>query len=270
MITTTKMEDDLVVAIAQLGKEALAWEKQKDLPKKETYLSNPNEAFLYFLSKMFYTGRPERLAEHYSQAAGRKVEEFLRRHGWQRPPSKDKDELVLKEPTSLNYKFPSADFEMVYGAIEAVSKLTGNNVVRLAKEAIEEGSVSDLYKKITEIHGIKDKLTCLFLRDVASLYDMTGGITGEVTYFLPVDTWVRKLCKKLGVVSEKAKDAEVQSGMVKACKEKLNVSPIDFDHGLWVLSQLRSAMPYFEVIANNLPTMRTLSESSLLRSSLLR
>lgn len=257
------MEDDLVRAIAQLGKEALAWEKRNDR-SKETYLSSSYEAFLYFLHRMFYRGRFDWLSEHYFQEAAPKVKAFLSRHGWQRPPSKDTDELGLRK-LPLKYKFPRADFEMVYGAIEAVSKLRENNVVKLAKEAIEAGSVSDLYKQIVSVPYIKDKLACLFLRDVASLYDLIERITGGVTYFLPVDTWVRQLCQKLGVGSEKALAAEVKSGMVEACKGRLNVSPIDFDHGLWVVSQLPYVVRNFEFISGNLATIRTLSESSLLR-----
>jgi hypothetical protein len=267
MMTTPRMEDDLVRAIAQLGKEHLAWEKQKDLPKKERYLSDPCESFLYFLRRMFFRGRPDWLSEVYANETLPKVEGFLKRAGWGQAPNKGTDELNLGAMTNKHkkYKFPSADFKMVYGAIEAVSRLPENNVVKLAKEAIEEGSVSGLYKRIFRVPCIKDKLACMFLRDVGSLYDLLEEITDEdVDFFLPVDTWVRQFCHKLRVCSENAKDPEVKSGMVEACKGRINVSPIDFDHGLWVVSQLPYVMSNFEFIARNVSTMRIISESSLL------
>ena len=61
---------------------------------------------------------------------------------------------------------------MVYGAWAAVSTMPENNVMKLAKDAIEGGSVQAAYKDITGIKYIKDKLACMFLRDVAYLYDL--------------------------------------------------------------------------------------------------
>ena len=89
------MQDELVRALAQLGKALLASEI-KGHPGNEEY-QEPNKAFLYFLERMFYRGRGDRLSKRYFDEARPKVEDFLRQHGWSQTPSKETDELGLRK-----------------------------------------------------------------------------------------------------------------------------------------------------------------------------
>ena len=113
----------------------------------------------------------------------------------------------------------------------------------------------------------------MFLRDVAYLYDLCDKIANDdVKYFLPVDTWVIQGCHKLGVISEKKApsaefNAKVKSSMVEACAKIPGVSPIDFDHGLWGMSQLQYVLQNLDFVEQNLPTLRTISESELFKSA---
>ena len=67
--------------------------------------------------------------------------------------------------------------------------------------------------------------------------------------------------------SAKVKSSKVKSSMVEACAKIPGVSPIYFDHGLWGMSQLQYALWHFDFVDQNLPTLRTISESELFRSA---
>jgi len=256
------MKDELVRTFAQLGEALLAWETKKDHLRKEEYLlkHKAKEAFLYFLERMFYRGRADSLSLRFFSGARPKVEHFLSRpDAWSKTLSKETDDLDLRKPPGELTN--DADIEMVYGAIAAVSGMPENNVMKLAKDEIEGRSVKAAYDKITDIKYIKDKLTCMFLRDVAYLYDLCDNITNDdVKYFLPVDTWVLQWCRKLGVLSEeKAPRDKVKMRMVEECAIS-GVSPIYFDHGLWGMSQLQYVLGNFGFVEQNLQTLRKISD----------
>jgi len=268
-----KERDRLLRAVAVLGQDALEEEKEYEVHKRSNYLSDPTEALLYFLRRMFYRGRFDWLSEVYAEAAAGKVKHFIERTGWQRLDSKDnrldeeQDPIGLKTLNPKGYKFPKADTVMVYDALKVVAVFPKNNVIWHAKECIEEEKVSGMYRKITSVRYVKDKLACLFLRDVASLYGLIEAVSeDEVEYFLPVDTWVKQFCEKLQVIgSRKGDNRTVKKAIISEC-HRLDppVQPIHFDHGLWVLSQILYAVKNLQLIERSINSLRIIRDSGML------
>lgn len=59
----------------------------------------------------------------------------------------------------------------------------------------------------------------------------------------PIDTWVRQICSKLGIISEKfltkqnlskSELLEIKQAIIRTC-ERLKVSPIKFNQGAWYI-----------------------------------
>lgn len=264
-----KRSDSLLRAIATLGRDALQYEKRHEVNRKSEYFSEPVKALEYFLVRMFYRGRFDWLSEVYAQAALQRVKNFIEHAGWQGLDRLDEeqDPIGLEALKPKDYKFPDADKKMVYDALKVVSGFPDKNVIRYAKQCIEEGKVEDIYKKITSVRYVKDKLACLFLRDVASLYDLIEAISvNKVGYFLPVDTWVKQFCEKLHITkSRKVNEKAVKEAIIREC-HKLDppVQPIYFDHGLWVLSQIPYTMRNLPLIKRSINSLRTIRDSGML------
>jgi hypothetical protein len=271
-----KERDELFQAIAQLGKYALEEEKKDYVNDRDKLLHDSTEGFGYFLFRMFFRGRFDWLSELYANETLKKVLPYIKERGWEqiksRPQflSESKDPIGLKS-TSSGYKFPEADARMVYGSLRIALNMPYNNPVRYAKECIEQNKVRDIYGQIIRIPYVKDKLACLFLRDVSVLYDLTNNIQrDDFRFFLPIDTWVKRFCQQLQIIDNQSVDNEtVKNNLIKECDECAPpVHPIQFNHGLWVLSQITYTLRYLQVIEKCEDSLKIIKQSRMLESSM--
>ena len=281
--------DELFQAIAQLGKYALEEEKKDYVDDRDKFLSDSVEGFRYFLFRMFFRGRFDWLSEWYANEALKKILPYIREKGWEQLRSniqflnESEDPIGLKEkseskgiPTvdkgiSKGYKFPGADAKMVYGSLRKALNMPYNNPVRYAKECIEQNKVHDIYRQIIRIPYVKDKLACLFLRDVSVLYDLTNNIQrDEFRFFLPVDTWVKRFCQRLQIIDNQYVDNEtVKRYLISECYSVTPpVQPIQFNHGLWVLSQISYTVKYLHVIEKCMDSLKKVKQSRMLESNM--
>jgi len=259
------MEEGLAIALAELGKLSLEYEKQSHMEYKDLYLSTPKEALAYFLTPLFYRGRFDWLSEIYAKEAVSRVRKFIESQGW-REPDESRDELGLSKPVmDSGYKFPKADQRMVYGAVRLTIKVPSKNVVFEAKSSIESKAARKIYDRIVEIPYVKDKLTCLFLRDLASLYDLIDKVTEDVDLFLPIDTWVRQYCERLKIASASTSNEEIKQKMIETCNSfTQHVPVICFDHGLWVTSQLQYFVHNFDFLGSVRSQLGVVAKSELI------
>jgi len=264
------IQEGVLRAIARLGAEALEIEKRTDIGKKEGYLSNPTTALAYFLRRLFYRGRADWLSDIYAEAAIHEVANFVEQNGWEALVSieQDHDPIGLLKTSPRGYTFPRADIKMVCDSLRLVARLSEHNVVLHTKQCIETRETARLYEEIVRIRYVKDKLACLFLRDTASLFDLFETIDrDEIRYFLPVDTWVRQLCKRFGLVGDVSDNNSFKDAMIRTCGGVAPpASPIYFDHGLWVLSQMTYTVRNLELVRNNLESLRAIRDSRILET----
>jgi hypothetical protein len=105
-----------------------------------------------------------------------------------------------------------------------------------AKAGLEGEELREVHNEIKGINGIGSKITSLFLRDVATFYNVYP--RDNRTLLQPIDIWVRRIVKKLGgpvtepseqnlKVDEKARNWIVnESSKESVCPEKVN-------QGMW-------------------------------------
>jgi len=265
--------EEVFRAIADLGADALQDEKIREVGYSNKYLTEPIEALRYFLYRMFFRGRPDRLSEAYANDALQKVRGVIARGGWEALKTQLSDWKEGSDPIGLgsrtleDYDFPDSDTKMVYDALRELLSLPDKNMVRYAKDCIKTGHIRKVYEKITRIRYVKDKLACMYLRDVAYLYGLLGEIReDEVRYFLPIDTWVRQFCKNLKMVENVKADNELfKERIIEKCSEfSPRISPVCFDHGLWILSQLRYTVKNLDLVKRNTGSLEIIRNSGVI------
>jgi hypothetical protein len=264
-------DDKLLKEIEVLGRDALEKERSLELKMKDTYLEDWKQAFFYFTTRMSYRGRFDWLSEEYAQYAHQKVESYLQDKTpsqlvAERPHLNSKDNPIGFTKTRDGHAYPYADREMVYGALKKMPEIPNSNFVEYARKSLAGGDLDECYRQIDAIPSVGDKLVCMYLRDVTLLYDLENKVAAShLGLLLPVDTWVRKFCRRLGISSSDDEDELVKNKMIEACAS-LNppLSPILFDHGLWTLSQIQYAIKNYDLIARNLSLIQALGASGFL------
>lgn len=79
------------------------------------------------------------------------------------------------------------------------------------------------------------------------MYSLEEYMSKEDLIFLqPIDTWVRKVAFKVGIIDNNEKDLLVREKIVKACLD-LNVSTVKFNQGAWFLGSNS-----FDIVLENL------------------
>jgi hypothetical protein len=133
------------------------------------------------------------------------------------------------------------DVEMIISALQFIGALPNKNIVAYSVKKITDGQLQPHYKQLQrseEIDGIRQvgpKVAALYLRDVASLFQLTDSVDDSSAFCLqPVDTWVQQIAKRLKVVDEEADKQTTQCAIAKWCHEQ-RISPIRFNQGAWYM-----------------------------------
>ncbi|MEM4235061.1 MAG: hypothetical protein QXU75_07930 [Candidatus Methanomethylicaceae archaeon] len=128
------------------------------------------------------------------------------------------------------------DVEMVLSTLDFIGDLPQLNIVGYSVLRIRSGKIREHYDELQRgIVQVGPKIASFYLRDVASLYQLENFVSEEFAFCLqPIDAWVRKLVKKIGLVGDKASDDEVREAIIALCREH-SVSPAQFNQGSWYL-----------------------------------
>lgn len=131
------------------------------------------------------------------------------------------------------------DVEMIISALQFIGALPNKNIVAYSVEKIRSGQLQLHYKQLqrseetTGIRQVGPKIAALYLRDIASLFQLTDSVDDSSAVCLQaVDTWVQQIAKRLKIVDEDADNQKTQDAIVKLCREQ-RISPIRFNQGAW-------------------------------------
>jgi hypothetical protein len=105
------------------------------------------------------------------------------------------------------------------------------NIIAYARQGLEHGSVSEVYHALCGdggISGIRGEIASLFLRDVASYYEISP--SKERHLLQPVDVWVKHVAT--GLMKAEGSDEEVAAWIVKQAAKGGSV-PEAVNQGMW-------------------------------------
>lgn len=128
------------------------------------------------------------------------------------------------------------DIEMVLSALDFIGHLPSLNVVDCSIQKIRSGEIGKHYDELQRgIVQVGPKIAAFYPRDIVSLYQLENLVNEGFTFCLqPIDVWVRKLVKKIGMAGDQASDDEVREAIIALCRE-YRVSPVQFNQGAWYL-----------------------------------
>jgi len=104
------------------------------------------------------------------------------------------------------------------------------NIYLYLKRKIEGSGVKEAYNQLIMISYVGDKIACLIIRDIGLLNPKL--INNDYEYVFPVDTWVKKIAKKMGCKKENKR--YIKKFFIEKCK-KYKIDPLKFAAGLWYM-----------------------------------
>lgn len=121
------------------------------------------------------------------------------------------------------------DVMMVLDCLKFISE-DRKNIYNHFRNEIATFGVKTAYKELIEMRAISDKIASFVIRDIALMN--SNLIDRDYDMAFPVDTWVKKIARKLGCNSEATK--EIKTYLINKCQE-FNVNPLKIAAGLWFL-----------------------------------
>jgi hypothetical protein len=207
----------------------------------------------FFLSRSFYQGRRDTISMRVEEKAMDVLQEFVKTNNNDatfliNPNSFLEIKNALKEVIGKGKIGRGRDIDMVISILDFVSKLTERNIVNYSISKIKNGKIKDHFFELQKIISIGPKITSFYLRDLICMYSLEKYMSEEDLIFLqPIDTWVRKVALKVGIIDKNNEDdSVVREKIVKACLD-LNVSTIKFNQGAWFLGYNS-----FDIVLENL------------------
>lgn len=192
----------------------------------------------FLLKNIFASARSETVSTEYRQH----TESVLRNHRstirnrWSESSDGISDE-ALKQKLADQGVGNQHDRRMVVEVLDFLGSLHNidHDVITYTQVRIENGSINEVYAELNDIHNVGPKKATLYLRDVVTRWELEDHLEGDqYRYVFPVDVWVFRVAKELGIVSTDSLDWETNSTeIVEACGE--SVSPIAFNQGAWYL-----------------------------------
>ncbi len=133
------------------------------------------------------------------------------------------------------------DIEMVISTLKFISNLPNHNLVNYSAKRIMDGEIQSHFYELQPSHGgsgitqVGPKVASFYLRDLVSLFNIESYVPDKFVFILqPIDVWVRKVAKKLGISSDNKSDVDVRDAIVSVCTNS-NVSTLHFNQGAWFL-----------------------------------
>jgi hypothetical protein len=225
---------------------------------REDYLSNLDKnriesdwwaALEFFFSKVFFQGRRDENSErvyHTTMKILNKVYSgqndisiFRRDHNsdW-----KSLKQELAKE-IGKGYIGKSKDIDLCTSALSFILTINENNLTKYSLDLIKDQRVGHLYvslqrnqnNTIPGVISVGPKTASLYIRDLISLFELDNFLRdSDYFYVQPIDTWVKKVCEKIGIIDKDDNDSTIRENISLACIEN-GVSPFKFNQGAWYL-----------------------------------
>ena len=144
------------------------------------------------------------------------------------------EDIFIKKLKNLGVR-NSKRGKMVYGILKWISQMDDNNCINYSINYIKNKKIAELYNQLTnDIYFIGPKKTALFLRYLVALYDLNEFLTdSDIKYIVPIDTYINQFLIKMGLKEETTISYNNDIKLVLQWCKKVNISPIDFDQGVW-------------------------------------
>lgn len=185
------------------------------------------------VSAKVYVAVIDVLAPNFANAHGLANYEALRQQRWK------PIEHALSARIGKGHVGKARDIAMVLSALDFIGRAPERNIVRYSLGHISAGRLNAHHVELQRsqspsgIVQVGPKIAALYLRDVVWIFQLHQAVSAQDGYCLqPVDTWVRKLARRLNLVDENATDQAIQEAIVSLC-ECNGVSPILFNQGAW-------------------------------------
>lgn len=213
--------------------------------KKDSLLENPKEALNFFLDRVFYQGRQDRISEKVRDQVKLAIEEFekakgdfnalfgIQNHGDLRQ--------ILFSRIGRGKVGRGSDIDLMISLLEFAAQVKGNNLISYLKENFQRGKVVYLFQTLQKIKRIGPKISSFILRDFSVLFGLDEGLDiDDYVALQPVDTWVMKVghilglydLKEINKMSEKKRDEKIRQSIIDYCISQ-KLSPPRFNQGMW-------------------------------------
>ena len=198
-------------------------------------------ALQFFFSKVFYRGRRDFISERVERCVIEALSKYFGNEGtrdseFDRLKEENWNEAreELRKGIGKGKIGSTLDIDLTICTLRFISSLPDKNIVNQSVEKIKSKQICMHSKELQEIRGVGPKVSSLYLRDLVSLFDLEEHLENERDFatVMPVDTWIRKITKSLGIAGQMAKDAEIVSALIAESKKE-NVSPILINQGIW-------------------------------------
>ncbi len=228
-----------------------------DKYKNKQYLLNsiranlPNErlknAVFFILSYSFYRGRNDELSTRFKERAFKVLNEFFeeRKDFLLESLSRiDKNELKkvgvyadLDSRLQNNGVNNKHDRLMILDLINFIQWNEHKNITVFLEDKIKSRSLQEAYKNLQNIHAIGPKVASLILRDLVYIRKLEKYLNrpDDYYYLQPVDIWVHRLSRKLGLVSREEIYHEKEARDITNRCFELGVNPIHYNQGIWYI-----------------------------------
>ena len=241
-----------IIAYGQIYRE----EFLRGVWSEKHLLEDWREALRFFFDKAFYQGRSDEMSGRVHEAALKVLEPMLSQ--WpQLPENWDREELRrrLQAKIGKGKVGRGRDVEMVVSSLEYVSKLPHSNIVKHSVQRIEAGDIGRHFEELQKakseagIVQVGPKIASFYLRDIVSLFEIEDKVSANFQFTLqPIDTWVRKVAFRTGMVPKKASDRQIGQAIIGLCNKE-NCSPLQFNQRAWY-----AGARAFDLLMENLAT----------------
>lgn len=200
------------------------------------------KALQFFFDRVFYQGRRDDisaeverrvirvLSRYFSNEVIRDSEfERLKKENWKEVSQE------LRKTIGKGKMGKQRDIELTISTIKFVSSLQDKNLINYSVKKIKSGKIHVHSTELQDkIKGVGPKTSSLYLRDTVSLFSLENFLENEQDYeaVMPVDTWIRKITKSLGLVGQDDTDNQIVRTIIEKCKDG-NISPLEINQGIW-------------------------------------
>jgi hypothetical protein len=158
------------------------------------------------------------------------------------------------KPYTTNTKQPS-----ILEFIQGNGKLEPTNIVTFTRESIGHEQVKICHGRLCEINGIGPKIASLFLRDVATFYEVFPSKGRDLLQ--PVDVWIRRVSEHL-LQDELLR--EDRAGWIVRQAIQSGVNPEAVNGGMWYFgSQIAGSKYRMEKALDDLAYAKVLLEEHM-------
>jgi hypothetical protein len=229
--TVPKPNTNKIQSVEQYGRLYIKQFLQDQITSKDSIYSDWREALNFLFSKVFYRGRRDELSERFMWATLKTLKEIELDSGY--------DKQLLDNRLQSNGVNNHKDRKMVCEVLDFVFNLPtpyDHNIVRYTIERIKSGKILDIFNELNTIYAIGDKLSSFYIRDVALVFDLENKLlVDDFKYCQPIDTWVKQVAVKLGIISSQEGDIEtIKLAIINGC-QGANTSPLLFNAGAWMV-----------------------------------